>query len=286
MTALGVVAALLLGAAALHELLGSHGELLAASLAAAAGARARSPAGRALTAAAGPRVSSGGSGRRASRAGSRPGELALARAASALLAIPAAVSLAPAAPGRTGMLVALGLPLAAALAPDLVLEQLIKRRRRAIGRGAAGVAGADGRPRRERGGPPSLLGDARAALGEGPLRREIAGAWAEVRCGVPQSESLARLGADAGPELAAMAVMIERSRRFGAPLADGLQAQAAALREEQGRRLAESAARAAPKIQLVVALMLVPSVLLLVGAAIAANADALLSGLGMEATPR
>ena len=43
--------------------------------------------------------------------------------------------------------------------------------------------------------------------------------------------------------------------------------------------MAEEAARAAPKIQLVVAVMLVPSVLLLVGAAIAANAESLLSGL-------
>ena len=43
--------------------------------------------------------------------------------------------------------------------------------------------------------------------------------------------------------------------------------------------MAEESARAAPKIQLVVALMLVPSVLLLVGAAIVANAESLLSGL-------
>jgi two-component system LytT family sensor kinase len=48
---------------------------------------------------------------------------------------------------------------------------------------------------------------------------------------------------------------------------------------DDGVGMAEAAARAAPKIQLVVALMLVPSVLLLVAAAIAANAEALLSGL-------
>jgi len=72
---------------------------------------------------------------------------------------------------------------------------------------------------------------------------------------------------------------LERSGWLGSPLAAGLQAQASALRTEQGRAMAEEAARAAPKIQLVVAVMLVPSVLLLVGAAIAANAESLLSGL-------
>ncbi len=95
----------------------------------------------------------------------------------------------------------------------------------------------------------------------------------------PAGALLARLGAEGGPDLARLSVLIDRSRRLGSPLAAGLQAQAAALRVEQGRAIAEDAARAAPKIQLVVALLLVPSVLLLVGAAIAANADALLSGL-------
>jgi tight adherence protein C len=42
------------------------------------------------------------------------------------------------------------------------------------------------------------------------------------------------------------------------------------------RRIEERAARAAPKIQLVVALVLVPSVLLMIGAALIAHADALL----------
>jgi tight adherence protein C len=128
-------------------------------------------------------------------------------------------------------------------------------------------------------GPPRLLADAREALPAGPLHAELAGAWAEIDCGAPQAGTLARLGGEGGPELARLAVLIERSRRLGSPLAAGLQSRAAALRTEQGRALAEDAARAAPKIQLVVALMLVPSVLLLVGAAIAANAEALLSGL-------
>ena len=274
-----MLAAVLLSAAALHELAAARGEFAADAGRRLARRISASPAGRALAAVAGPRVEAR---IRAAGLGGRLGarDVALTRAAAALIALPAAVALAPAAPGRTGVLVALGLPLAAALSPDLALERLIKRRRAALAAALPAslelmaVRAASG------GGPLTLLGDARAALGDGPLRGELAAAWAEVRCGVPQSRSLERLGTEGGPELAALAVAIERSRRLGAPLADNLQRQAAALREEQGRSLAESAARAAPKIQLVVALMLVPSVLLLVAAAIAANAEALLSGLG------
>ena len=71
---------------------------------------------------------------------------------------------------------------------------------------------------------------------------------------------------------------IERSRRFGSPLADQLRRQSTALRREQRRAVEERAARAAPKIQLVVALVLVPSVLLMIAAGLIANADVLLSG--------
>ncbi len=46
----------------------------------------------------------------------------------------------------------------------------------------------------------------------------------------------------------------------------------------QRRHVEESAARAAPKIQLVVALVLVPSVLLMIAAALIANAGVLLAG--------
>ena len=279
MSAIAMLAAVLLAAAALHELEAARGELAAGTIRRLSRRLSGSPAGRTLAAVGGPRVAAriraaGLDGRLGAR------DVALTRAAAALIALPAAIALAPAAPGRTAVLVVLGLPVAAALSPDLALERLIKRRRTALAAALPAslelmaVRAASG------GGPLTLLGDARAALGDGPLRGELAGAWAEIRCGVPQSRSLERLGADGGPELAALSVAIERSRRLGAPLADNLQRQATALREEQGRLLAESAARAAPKIQLVVALMLVPSVLLLVAAAIAANAEALLSGLG------
>jgi tight adherence protein C len=74
--------------------------------------------------------------------------------------------------------------------------------------------------------------------------------------------------------LAGMAVLVaalERAERHGAPLADTLAAQAREAREARARHLREHAAKAAPKIQLVVALLLVPSVMLLVAAALLAS---------------
>jgi tight adherence protein C len=72
------------------------------------------------------------------------------------------------------------------------------------------------------------------------------------------------------PEVRALVGALERAARHGAPLAGTLSAQARDARFALQRRVREDAARAGPKIQLVVALLLVPSVLLLVAAALAA----------------
>ena len=82
-----------------------------------------------------------------------------------------------------------------------------------------------------------------------------------------------------GAELGALATALERSRRFGSPLADQLHEQASSLRRDSRRRIEDRAAKAAPKIQLVVALVLVPSVLLLIAAAVLAHSDQLLGQL-------
>ena len=84
---------------------------------------------------------------------------------------------------------------------------------------------------------------------------ELAVAVAEIECGVPQREALAAIRERVpGAELGAMASALERSRRYGSPLAEQLHEQAASLRRQTRRRISEQAARAAPKIQLVVAL--------------------------------
>ena len=109
--------------------------------------------------------------------------------------------------------------------------------------------------------------------------RELGIATAELACGASQSEALRALqNRVPGPELASLVAVIERSARYGSPLTEQLRGQATTLRGNQRRRVEEQAARAAPKIQLAVALLLVPSVLLMIAAALIANADVLTAG--------
>jgi tight adherence protein C len=190
----------------------------------------------------------------------------------------AALLAAPAAPGRTALAVALGFPLAGFFAPDALLERAARRRRRRLlaalpdALDLLAVSAGSGR------GPVDGLAQI-ARTGEGPLAEEIGVAVAEVSSGASLSSALRELRARVpGSELATLVASIERSRRFGSPLADQLRRQAGALRREGRRAVEERAARAAPKIQLVVALVLVPSVLLMIAAGLIANAGSLLAG--------
>jgi tight adherence protein C len=189
-----------------------------------------------------------------------------------------AIGAAPAAPGRTALLVALLLPVAGFLLPDALLEREVHRRHRRLvaalpdALDLLAVSAASGR------GPAAGL-EQLALSGEGPLAEELRLTVAEVSCGAPLSSALASLRARVpGSEVAALVASIERSRRFGSPLADQLRRQSSALRRDSRRAVEERAARAAPKIQLVVALVLVPSVLLMIAAGLIANAGTLLSG--------
>jgi tight adherence protein C len=189
-----------------------------------------------------------------------------------------ALSAAPVAPGRLSLLVAVGLPAAGFLVPDALLERRARlRTRRLIGAlpdacDLLAVAAAAGR------GP--AAGFAELSRGsEGPLAEELRMTVAELSCGRSLPMALRSLRSRvSGSEIARLCAAIERSRRYGSPLAEQLRRQSSALRGEQRRAVEERAARAAPKIQLVVALVLVPSVLLMITAALIANADVLLSG--------
>jgi len=101
----------------------------------------------------------------------------------------------------------------------------------------------------------------------GILAGELAAASVRLQLGATRGEVLRTLVARCpGTGVATLAAAIARSDRHGASLAPALSALAAEARAEQSRRLRDGAARAAPKIQLVVALVLVPAVMLLVGA--------------------
>jgi tight adherence protein C len=210
--------------------------------------------------------------------GGRSGAILAAKLGAAALGALTALIAVPAAPGRTGLAVAVAMPVAGFLAPDVLLERRERRRRRRVlaalpdALDLLAVSAAAGR------GPAAGL-EQLARAGEGPLAEELRIALAEHGCGVPLSVALATLRERvAGGELASVVAAIERSRRLGSPLADQLRRQASSLRRDARRSVEERAARAAPKIQLVVALVLVPSVLLMIAAGLIANAGTLLAG--------
>jgi tight adherence protein C len=206
-----------------------------------------------------------------------PGSVLAAKLGGALAGIVWGMVIAPAAPGRIAVVVAAGLPVAGFLGPDAWLERRARRRLRVLRSALPGaldllaVGTAAGRS--------PVAGLAELGDGDGPLARELAVLSAESSCGLPQRQALESLRRRAPvPEVAMMCSVIERSRRFGSPLSDQLQEQAAALRGAQRRRVEEQAARAAPKIQLAVALLLVPSVLLMIAAGLVANVDRFMAG--------
>lgn len=184
----------------------------------------------------------------------------------------------PAAPGRIGLLVAIGMPAAGFIAPDALLERRARLRHRRLiaalpdALDLLAVNAGSGR------GPAAGI-EQLARAGEGPLAEELRLTAAELSCGAPLGAALASLRARVpGSELANLVAAIERSRRFGSPLADQLRRQASSLRRDSRRATEDRAARAAPKIQLVVALVLVPSVLVMIAAGLIANAETLLAG--------
>jgi len=209
--------------------------------------------------------------------GFRARELMAAKSAAALAAAAAGVTLSAAAPGRLGLLLMLAAPVAGFMAPDAWLARLASARARRVRRDLPLLLDLLRVQTQAGASLPAALrevGD-RAA---GPLAVELGAVAREAALGVPLERTLRGLeGRLPLPELRALVAALERSRRHGAPLGDTLAAQAREARFALARRVREDAARAGPKIQLVVALLLVPSVLLLVAAALAA---ALLDGGG------
>jgi tight adherence protein C len=198
-------------------------------------------------------------------------DVSAVKAGAALVALLAGAPLAPALPGRLPLLAPLALPVAGFLAPDWLLARRARARGRAMEAELpdlldllrvsieAGLA------------PGRALGDVGRGH-TGVLAREWRRTAEELELGLPRDEALARLARRCPvPAVSALAAAIRRAERHGAPLAGTLAAQAEEARAARARRIRERAAKAAPKIQLVVALLLVPSVLLLVAAALVAS---------------
>ena len=206
-------------------------------------------------------------------AAGRPGglgtrEVMAAKLAAALAGGGAGLVMAAGAPGRLGPLLAALAPAAGFLAPDLWLARVASARARAARRELPALLDLL-RVSVESG---ASLTEALRAVGRegrGPLAAEWRAAGRQVALGAPFAEALEGVHRRLPlPELAALVGALERSRRHGVPVADTLTAQAREARASLARASREHAARAAPTIQLVVALLLVPSVLLLVAAAL------------------
>jgi tight adherence protein C len=203
--------------------------------------------------------------------GWRAPDLMAAKAGAAAAALVPALWLAASLGARAGLLLCAAAPAGAFLVPDLWLRRLARARQDVVARELPDVldllrvavdAGlSPGRALRE-------VGRHR----RGVLAAELRRAAGEIELGVPAITAMADLRRRCpGEGVAGLVAALQRSARHGAPLGPALSALARQARAERAQRLRESAARAGPKIQLAVALLLVPGVMALVAAALVAG---------------
>lgn len=196
-----------------------------------------------------------------------PADVMAVKGGGALLALAATVPFAVGVP--PGLLVVLAaIPVAAFLVPDEVLRRRSAARARQLRIDLADVldllrvAVAAGLP------VPRAM-DEVGRRHPGLLAAELRRAGREVAVGVRRRDAFRALAERCPvPAVTALMAAIERADRHGASLVPALAALALDARADRARALQDQAARAAPKIQLVIALLLVPGVLLLVGAAL------------------
>ncbi len=190
------------------------------------------------------------------------------KSGAAVAGLAAGVVLAAHAPGRLGVALVVAAPAAAFLLPDAWLRRRARARGEAIEAELADVldllrvaVAAGLAPRR-----------ALAEVGRrhpGLLAAELHRAAQRAALGVPVAGAIRDLESRApAAGIAPLAAALRRAERHGVPLAPTLAAQAQEARARGAQRATEAAARAGPKIQLVVALLLVPAVMLLVAAAL------------------
>ncbi|MBE2314685.1 type II secretion system F family protein [Solirubrobacter sp. CPCC 204708] len=195
-------------------------------------------------------------------------EVVALQAGLAILTTLTALPLITAAPGRLGLALLVAAPLAGFALPEVGLRRRVRQRRAEIEAElpdvldlvrvaiAAGLA-----PRR-----------ALEEVGRrhpGTLARELTRLAARTQLGEPVDAALDHLQQRCPSHtIPPFVAALRRAERHGTPLQPTLSAQATQARSQRAARRSEQAAKAAPKIQLVVALMLVPAVLLLIAAAL------------------
>lgn len=108
------------------------------------------------------------------------------------------------------------------------------------------------------------LGLAADRLG-GPLGHEVRATLADQALGTPRRDAYRGLAQRTGSEdVGRLVASLLQAEELGTPLATALAGQAEALRAARRQGARDRAARAAPRIQLVVALVMVPGAMLLI----------------------
>jgi tight adherence protein C len=126
----------------------------------------------------------------------------------------------------------------------------------------------------------ALAGAATAV--DGPLRDELERTQANLALGRLRAEEFRDLGERSGsPTLSRLAAALVASDRLGVPMAASLRAEAARARRDRALAVQERAAKAGPRILLVVVFVLVPASMLPLVAAVALGALKAVSGIDL-----
>ncbi len=183
----------------------------------------------------------------------------------------AALGCSAALPSRLSPLLLGVAPAAGFLLPDLLLARRARRRRQQL-RGEL-PAVVDRILLALRAGLPVGRALAEAgAHGGGILAAELCSSDAASKLGVARAAALEQMARRCQlAEVDALVAAIGRADRQGSPLAAALGSLAAGARADNHRRITEQAQGAAPKIQLIVALLLVPAAICCVAAGMIAG---------------
>jgi tight adherence protein C len=204
----------------------------------------------------------------------RPVEWAGVKVCGAVAGLACAAAGGGALPGRLQLAALAGAPLAGLAAPDFWVSRLTARRLHEAAAELPPMLDLLEVAVRAGAAPAAALGAVGARF-QGPLAAEWRAAATAVALGTAQDEALGTLVRRLpAPPVRAFAEGMRRARRRGLPLADMLANLAAGARHDQQVRTRERAARAGPKIQLVVAFVLVPAMMLFVAAALIAELTA------------
>lgn len=192
-------------------------------------------------------------------------DLGAARGAALVVGMAVGVVLLPVL-GASAVVLAVALPALLAAVPDVLVARRVRRRAETMLVELPDVIDLLRIALRSGRSVPETLARV-GAHHPGTVGAELRRTAAEMRLGTPTETALIALGrrcpSDGAPELVALLL---RTYRHGGSAAAGLQALGDDLRARRSRAAIDRASRAAPKVQLVVALLLVPAAMLLIAA--------------------